>query len=554
MSPVLFALLFLMTSSSRQVPAPALATPRSQNFQISGIVVDALSGQPLSQVEVFIESQAAPNTGQSVTTGDDGRFVFENVAPGHYPLSARRRGYVQQSYKQHEFFSTAIIVGPGLDTSNLRFALPPDASISGQVFDESNDPVRNAQVLLFERGLQFGRQSTWSRMQVTTDDQGHYRFGHLFPGTYFVAVSAQPWYAQRVTHQLIQQTDSTGTLSEQEMTNGEPELDLVYPVTFFANATDISGAAPITLHPGDAETADLTLRPTPGLHVTINYVPSGNPDQPENVWPQVMQQLIPGFQHPLGTSSGQIRPGVMEITGLPPGRMNLTLQSSRGTETSVRSLSVQLAADASINMSDSSPHATLTGLVKLDDGSPAPRTTIEFHNRATGEQFGEQVQDTGEFSNSLAPGTYDVFVSGPAAETIRSLSATGAKVSGRSIEVLAGQAVKLIAIVSRGTGRVSGFALKDGKPIDGVMVVLVPEVPEHNLVLFRRDQSDSDGSFTLPAILPGKYTVIALENGWDLDWYTPAVLQKYLPAGERVEVSPNSKLEVKVNVNVNVQP
>jgi hypothetical protein len=67
-------------------------------------------------------------------------------------------------------------------------------------------------------------------------------------------------------------------------------------------------------------------------------------------------------------------------------------------------------------------------------------------------------------------------------------------------------------------------------------------------VLFRRDQSDSDGSFTLPAILPGKYTVIAIENGWDLDWYTPSVLQKYLPAGERVDVSPESKLEVKVNV------
>ena len=38
------------------------------------------------------------------------------------------------------------------------------------------------------------------------------------------------------------------------------------------------------------------------------------------------------------------------------------------------------------------------------------------------------------------------------------------------------------------------------------------------------------------------------EDGWDLDWYTPAVLQKYLPTGERVEVSPNSKLDVKVNV------
>ncbi len=417
--------------------------------------------------------------------------------------------------------------------------------------DEMNDPVRNAQVSLFQRGLQFGRHTTWQQSSAATDDQGHYRFGHLFPGTYFVAVSAQPWYAQRVTHQLIQQTDSSGTISEQEMTNGDPALDLVYPITFFSNASDISGAVPITLHPGDAETADLTLRPAPALHVTISYVPSGKPEEPENIWPQVSQQLIPGLQQQLGVSTSQSRPGVLEIVGLPPGRLNLTLHSSHGTESTAHTLAVQLAADANLNMSETPPLASMSGVVKMDDGSPALRTNLQLHNRATGEQFGTQVQDTGEFSfqgQSLASGTYDVFVGGPAAETVRRLSATGAKVSGRSLEVAAGQDVKLTVVVSKGTGHITGVALKDGKPIDGVMVVLVPEVPEHNLVLFRRDQSDSDGSFNLPGVLPGKYTVIALENGWDLDWYTPGVLQKYLPAGEPVEVSPNSKLDVKVRV------
>jgi len=108
--------------------------------------------------------------------------------------------------------------------------------------------------------------------------------------------------------------------------------------------------------------------------------------------------------------------------------------------------------------------------------------------------------------------------------------------------------VKLTVVVSKGSGHITGVALKDGKPLDGIMVVLVPEIPEHNLVLFRRDQSDSDGSFNLPGVLPGKYTVIALENGWDLDWYTPGVLQKYLPAGKPVDVNPNAKLDVRVNV------
>jgi len=67
-------------------------------------------------------------------------------------------------------------------------------------------------------------------------------------------------------------------------------------------------------------------------------------------------------------------------------------------------------------------------------------------------------------------------------------------------------------------------------------------------VLFRRDQSDSDGSFNLAGVHPGKYTLIAIENGWDIEWLEPGALKKYLASGERIEVTPNAKLEVKVNV------
>jgi hypothetical protein len=163
-----------------------------------------------------------------------------------------------------------------------------------------------------------------------------------------------------------------------------------------------------------------------------------------------------------------------------------------------------------------------------------------------------QADPNGEFrlkEQAVPPGTYDVLCQPPAV-AVKSMSATGAKVSGRSIEIAGGQDVRLKVVLSEGTGRVSGFALKDGKPVDGVMIALVPEVPEHNLVLFRRDQSDSDGSFRLPGVHPGKYTVIAIENGWELEWLTPGVLEKYLTGGEPVQVAANAKIDV----NVKAQP
>ena len=162
-----------------------------------------------------------------------------------------------------------------------------------------------------------------------------------------------------------------------------------------------------------------------------------------------------------------------------------------------------------------------------------------------------QADQSGEFSlkdQAVPPGTYDVLVVQPAAVAVKSLSATGAKASGRSVEIAGGQDVRLKVVLSEGSGRVTGFAVKDGKPVDGVMIVLVPEVPEHNLVLFRRDQSDSDGSFALPGVHPGKYTVVAIENGWELEWLTPGALEKFLAGGETVRVAANAKIEVKVKV------
>jgi hypothetical protein len=544
LSPLIFFFSFFQQPLSSSAPAP----PR-QAFRISGTVVDALNGQPLSHAQVFIAALGIPDSDRAVTTGDDGRFTFESLAPGHYALSARRRGYLAQAFKQHEFLSTAIIVSPNLDTSELRFELRPDASISGQILDEMNDPVRNAQVLLFCQGLRSGVRTTWQERLASTDDQGNYHFGHLDPGTYFIAVSAQPWYAQRVMRQLQQRVDGTGQITYEEVTNGEPALDVVYPITFFSNALGISGAVPITLRPGYAQTADVTLRPIPALHLVIRSPSSG---EPENLWAQVSQPLIDDVQQQVQANVQQVGPGIVEVSGLPPGRLNFALHSSKENASTTRSHTMQLATDTEIDVSETAPSVTVAGILKMDDGAPLSEPApFQLHNRTTGENFNMQTEPSGEFSlrdQPVAAGTYDVSLLGPRAAAVKSLSATGAKASGHTLEIGAGQDVKLTVVISKGTGEVTGVALKDGRPADGVMVVLVPEVSEHNLLLFRRDQSDSDGSFNLSGILPGKYTVVAIENGWELDWFTRGVLEKFLPGGEAVQIHADSRIAVKVNV------
>jgi len=68
-------------------------------------------------------------------------------------------------------------------------------------------------------------------------------------------------------------------------------------------------------------------------------------------------------------------------------------------------------------------------------------------------------------------------------------------------------------------------------------VVLVPRELTALPALARRDQSDSDGSFSLRDVAPGQYTLVAIEDGWELDWAQPEVIARYLRAGIAVTVS-----------------
>jgi hypothetical protein len=79
------------------------------------------------------------------------------------------------------------------------------------------------------------------------------------------------------------------------------------------------------------------------------------------------------------------------------------------------------------------------------------------------------------------------------------------------------------------------------------MVLLLPQDMSHSL-LIARDQSDSDGTFTLRDIHPGRYTLVAIDDGRDLAYQDPAVMKAYLGAGSVLEFPLRSDNPVKVTV------
>ena len=548
--------LFGFVQQAAVPPAPSTASATPSTFRISGRVIDAVSGQPLASAVVSIDSSNPPNSPNSPdstrveVTAADGSFVFADVLPGKYVLSARHRGYIAQTYQQHESFTTAIAVGPGFESENLIFGLRPSASISGEIADESNDPIRHADVMLFHQTFAGGKRRTLLIQQTLTDDEGHYHFGHLIRGTYFVGVSAQPWYAQHnVRHQVKQENQGGVFGGLQPVAEQNQILDVVYPVSFFVNASDLAGAAAITLRSGDTEIADFRMRPVPALHLLVK-TSAADPGQGEQV--QVMQPLAEDSSVPIPVGFTQVAPGLVEVTGVPPGSIHLGVNTPHGNEWTRRSQSVQVSSDAEIDATQNGSSVVVSGILKMEDASPLPQPArVMLRSFANGQAFNTTVSATGEFSfknNPVETGEYELIIIEPQALFIRKLTSSGAKTSGRSFEIATAQDVNVTITAVRGTAKITGIALKNDKPAPGAMIVLAPLDLKSNPALFRRDQADSDGTFELNLVVPGRYTLMAIEDGWDLEWADPDVLQKYIASGESVQIAPNGKVEVKVKV------
>jgi len=535
-------------------------------FRITGRVVNSMTSAPVAGAYVVIAAASSSNLNRTVRAGADGSFVLTQIPAGHYVLMARRKGYVEQMYLQHEQFTTAIVVGPNLDSESLVFPLAPEGVISGEVTDEAGEPIQSARMLLFREDTENGGHAKHLQGQQNTDDEGRYRFGSLRGGNYYLAVSAEPWYAR---YARFNGSSFRDTAAAQKPGLHNPSLDLVYPITYYPNAIDVSGAAFIRVEAGGSARADMRLVPVPALHMRLQ-VDELDPQTYRQV--SVTQTILGNYQDQASVSTQQIISGrtsengdggvgdqssgplVMEVDGLRPGASVVHVTTGKQGEawrSSGVSKSVQVdpTDGQTLDVRGIAPAGVVSGIVRLEgNASPPLGVRVFLRNASKGAGFREDVGSDGNFSFSsdeIEPGVYEVSSAAPGGLELRSVSASGTKVTGRKIEIRNGSDLRLILTLARGVNaRVKGIVERGGRPVPGMMVVLVPE-DLRDPTEFRRDQSDSDGSFSMNQVSPGKYTVVAVKD-WDLEWGKPEVIHEYLAGGTSVDVAGGEERDIKV--------
>jgi hypothetical protein len=473
----------------------------------------------------------------SVESGNDGQFALEGLAAAKYDLVAFRRGFLLSLYNQHELFNTAIVTGEGQQTEGLVFRMTPVASLHGVVTSDGGDPVENAKVLLFLKPHNPSVKIT-QKADTTTDDTGAYDFGDLAPGVYLLAVTAQPWYA--LHHSVLRQRPES---------DPSTALDVAYPITYFDSTTEETSATPIILTGGSRDEANINLHALPALHMMVE-----SPIKQDWIAARAeLHQIIFGSLASTDTITPQpaTQTGTSEFIGVAPGHYELT----QGDPPRVADLDA--AANQQLEPNLGKPAVDLSGTLRSSSAAALPDKLTLSIESLEGVHRQEQVfvnSSDGQFSfQSIRQGNYELTASTSDKQLpITSITIDSRAHPGNQLTV-SDKPLQMVVTVSLGETRIEGFARRGEKGVPGVMVVLVPSVPTAFPALVRRDQSDSDGSFALRDVAPGNYTVVAIEDGWELDWERPEVIGRYLPGGIPVSVTESSGKLVRLSEALPVQ-
>jgi hypothetical protein len=515
-----------------QAANPSQTESQIGGSRIAGTIVSKTDGHPLARARITLRDVKNPQKSGIVITADDGKFQFTGIPAGKYSLGGSKKGFITAGYDQHDFFSTAIVTGAGLDTENLILKLAPGGVIAGKVLDEVGDPVRHAMVTLYFDNHMEGVDQIQVNRNAQTDDLGNYEISPLMPGTYFLSASATPWYA---VHPQSEPPDRKTHTADSQSTIFDRSLDVAYPTTYYADVTDTDSATPIPVRGGERLQVDIHLNPVPALRLIFHVPGDGRTGY---AFPRLEH---PAFDGSTFLQTGGIRmisPGVVELSGVPAGRYDIRLQ---GPGSSAQMTAVDLTKDGEeidASAAESLVTVKISALIAGEPVLPKP-LAVGLSNKGRTMMASMTLDAKGEAEFQPVPaGRYEVLIWGARKTySILRLSAEGADVSGRSLIVKAGSPASVSMTLTSGSGEIEGIVKRAGKPFAGAMAVLVPKEPEGHSDLFYRDQSDLDGTFAMHNVVPGFYTIVAIENGWDLDWSQPGVIAAYAKHGRKVEVS-----------------
>jgi Carboxypeptidase regulatory-like domain len=502
--------------------AHAQQKPTPEKCVCAGSLLDAVSGQPLPRAHVALTS-IIPVKGTYIATTDlAGAFRFEPVEPGDYHFRADANEHSPAQFVElKDGRRTAIVhCQAGLSLTGAVARLDPMGMISGRVTDSEGEPIPNAQVGVLFESWRFGLRSHPIAI-ILTDDRGAYQ--HLArAGRYYLSAGTRSMGVVPVVF-------SEGP--------GKPEMR--YGTVLYPNATDLEGATPVDVRPGQQYTIDFRLTLVATYHIRGAVQPWGS-------WTGPKSLQIRSDADILGENAGLDKDGRFDQGGVTPGKY--TLQTFEMSEVGTQRVPVQVTdRDVDGVIFPATLPLDVKGRLRFDDDSPHDFSQMSVRLRRLDTDFPLAPNETrvnadGTFVlRRLAATRWHMELQPLGDYYVVSATLGQQPVEGLRLDLTSGAAADLEILLSSGAGTVTGTA-----PPTATMAVIASADGVTGDTRARSAETDQNGGFRFTFVPPGRYYVWAATHFDGDHWQNMDFVTKMEERGVAVEVPKKGSVQTEV--------
>jgi hypothetical protein len=483
-----------MAASAQQPPSTAAADQKPGS--IEGVVLNALTGEPILRAHVMIDGFVAGKQQQyGAMSNAEGKFSVTGLPAGMYGVMVEKTAFIAPIENGRR--GTQVTLKPGESRSDVRVKLMPTGAIIGRVTDTDGNPVENATVYA-DLGGMGGRRGS-----ATTDEKGNFRIGGLEQGRYRVRASP-----------------SNLPFPPEIRTDGSVEPHFV--PTYHPDSLDSKGATRIAVKSAaDVTGVDVKLRRTPFVRLS-GYITGF----PEGTQAQVGLELR---DETGGTRRMNVvgADGKFEYWNVDPGKWLVSgVLSSR--DQNLRSAPLELEiGDQNVDNLELRLVAPfeVTGQIEFTDESAKPKAPTgnamppRFSlqeatrlGRVTGTAAIPFTPD-GTFKwPNVMPGKYRFNFGWRA--SVKSVRVGTVEMEGGVIDLRLGASGPLTIVMAPATAEISGVVRDDKGPVAGAMVILRNSaIGIGSTNSFFSIPTGADGSYRLANVPTGTFVLVAVDDG-----------------------------------------
>lgn len=502
----------------------------------------------------------------------EGKFIFENLAPGNYRVSGEKTGFVNNNtgggfggrgggpggfggggFGGGGAASDLIRIAEGSNVSDVRVKLVPQGVVSGRVADEDGEPFGGVRVTVMQESFIGGQMRVMPAGAAETNEVGDYRVANLPPGKYYLAMEKGAGGGPgRGAFRAARSRNQAAPVQQQED-------EFAYARTYFPGVDEMGQAQRIEIAAGqELSGVGMVLRKKKVFRVS-GELPGAAADGR-----YLVQLAKKGASQGLGmemmmggANMGRMREGKFEIPAVLPGAYTLKIMG-------IESRQPMLIARADVNVGEADvagvvasavSAATITGKMRLDETDAQAATLIKglrvqlqslegggFGGPGGGGGNAITAADDGAFaSKELSPELFGVTVPNLASKGlyVKSITVNGQDVRSAGVDLRGGGSLPIDIVLSKKVATVSGTVEK-ASPDDVAGTVLLVREPydprRFGGARIERAQVATSGSFSTANLEPGRYRAIALKEVDNRLMYDPEWLKSVEDRSAVVEV------------------